>query len=103
LVNNPDIIAELGKRRKKSGGKRPLLVGFALETEDLKKNALKKLRGKEIDIIIGNRSTRAKSVFGVTAAEILIADKKGGIFLVKAASKAKAAKIILDKVLSYNI
>ncbi len=57
LVPNPDIIGEIGKIKKKSGAKErkfPVLVGFALETHDLERAALKKMREKNLDMIVAN-------------------------------------------------
>jgi phosphopantothenoylcysteine synthetase/decarboxylase len=48
LVPTPDILASLPKRR------RYLVVGFAAETHDLRKNAQKKLRAKNCDAIVAN-------------------------------------------------
>ncbi|MCD6229294.1 MAG: bifunctional phosphopantothenoylcysteine decarboxylase/phosphopantothenate--cysteine ligase CoaBC [Candidatus Diapherotrites archaeon] len=50
LTKNPDILKEIG-RRKTSSQK---LVGFALETENLMENAVKKLKNKNCDMIIAN-------------------------------------------------
>jgi len=50
LVQNPDILMELGKNKSDS----QLIVGFALETEDAEANALKKLAKKQADYIILN-------------------------------------------------
>jgi phosphopantothenoylcysteine decarboxylase/phosphopantothenate--cysteine ligase len=49
LIRNPDILGQLGKRK---GAK--LLIGFALETKDLERNAREKLKGKNLDMIIAN-------------------------------------------------
>ncbi len=49
LERTGDIIGEVGKRK----GNR-FLVGFALETEDLEKNARRKLKEKNLDMIIAN-------------------------------------------------
>jgi len=49
LVRNPDIIGRLGKRKGKK-----LLIGFALETRNLVMNALKKLKEKNLDMIVAN-------------------------------------------------
>lgn len=49
LVANPDILASLGKDK----GKR-ILVGFAAETEDLANYATRKLRQKNLDMIVAN-------------------------------------------------
>jgi phosphopantothenoylcysteine decarboxylase / phosphopantothenate---cysteine ligase len=50
LVPNPDILSELGKRKKAN----QLLIGFALETNDEIKNASVKLKKKNLDAIILN-------------------------------------------------
>lgn len=50
LVHTPDILAELGSRKKKT----QLLIGFALETNDEIKNASAKLKKKNLDAIILN-------------------------------------------------
>ncbi len=49
LIPNPDILFEISKIK----GSR-ILVGFALESEDIAKNALKKLREKNLDMIVAN-------------------------------------------------
>jgi len=49
LKQNPDILAYCGKNKK---GK--VVAGFALETDDLIKNAGKKLKDKNLDLIIAN-------------------------------------------------
>jgi len=49
LERVPDILEELGKRKKDQ-----LLVGFALESENLVENAREKLRRKNLDIIVAN-------------------------------------------------
>ncbi len=49
LVRNPDILAELGRRKEKR-----ILIGFALEDRNAKANALRKFRSKNLDAIILN-------------------------------------------------
>jgi phosphopantothenoylcysteine decarboxylase/phosphopantothenate--cysteine ligase len=98
LVKNPDILAELGKKK---GNK--VLVGFALETEDLIKNALKKLKAKNLDIVIANKLSKKSAVFGNNPAKIAILDRFGAKEEVRAGSKARMAQIILDKALAFNI
>ncbi len=56
LVRNPDILAGLGARRS---GKRPFLVGFAVETRDLVESAKKKLVKKKVDLVIANPASVA--------------------------------------------
>ena len=52
LVRNPDILAEMGKKKDKQ-----LLLGFAAETNNIKENALKKLEKKNLDIIVANNAS----------------------------------------------
>ncbi len=49
LVKTPDILEELGRRKKSQ-----LLVGFALETDSIIQNAREKLKRKNLDMIIAN-------------------------------------------------
>ncbi|HEX4507936.1 MAG TPA: bifunctional phosphopantothenoylcysteine decarboxylase/phosphopantothenate--cysteine ligase CoaBC [Alphaproteobacteria bacterium] len=61
LVQTPDILAMLSK----SGPHRPhLVVGFALETENLLENAKAKLKSKGCDWIVANAATQDSTVFG---------------------------------------
>jgi phosphopantothenoylcysteine decarboxylase/phosphopantothenate--cysteine ligase len=59
LLPNPDLLAELGARRKTQ---RPALVGFALETatgEDLVAAARAKLIKKRVDLVVANTASDA--------------------------------------------
>ncbi len=49
LEQTPDILAELGRKKKAQ-----ILVGFALESEELLENARKKLKLKNLDMIVAN-------------------------------------------------
>ena len=54
LVRNPDILADVGRERTE----RPsVLVGFALETENLEESARAKLRRKGADLIVANAAS----------------------------------------------
>ncbi|MCS7232737.1 MAG: bifunctional phosphopantothenoylcysteine decarboxylase/phosphopantothenate--cysteine ligase CoaBC [Synergistetes bacterium] len=53
LSKNPDILLELGKIKKNG----QVLVGFALETEDVFANAYKKLKEKNADFIVVNEAS----------------------------------------------
>lgn len=52
MVRNPDILAELGAQRGTE--RRPLLVGFAVETEHLVAYARNKLEQKRCDLVVAN-------------------------------------------------
>lgn len=55
LKKNPDILAELGKNKKEG----QILIGFAAESENLRENAYKKLKTKNLDMIIANDISKA--------------------------------------------
>ena len=61
LVRNPDIIAQVAKR----GPHRPsVVIGFALETQDVMGNAESKLQAKGLDWIVANRETNLGARLG---------------------------------------
>jgi len=93
LVKNPDILAELGRKKGKK-----ILVGFALETENLYKNALEKLKKKRLDLIVANRLSKKQNIFGANKTSVLIIDKNGGRKYLKGVGKQKVAEEILLKV-----
>lgn len=72
LIKNPDILYELGKHKKKNS----LFVGFAAETEDIEKNALKKLKEKSLDMIVVNDVTKKDSGFEVDTNRVILITKK---------------------------
>ena len=72
LVPNPDILAELGKRKKAN----QLLIGFALETNDELKNASAKLKKKNLDAIILNSMRTKGAGPGGDTNKITIIDKR---------------------------
>ncbi len=69
LKPNPDILAWLGKHRRTD----QTLVGFALETKDLEKNARKKLKHKRCDWIVANR----ENSIGSAESTALLIPKEG--------------------------
>jgi phosphopantothenoylcysteine decarboxylase/phosphopantothenate--cysteine ligase len=92
LVENPDILLEAGGRAE-----RRLLIGFALETEELLKNAREKLRKKNLDAIVANRTSPARSVFGDRKADFLILDRRGVVSKYRNISKKDLAGRVIDK------
>jgi len=97
LEENPDILAELGRK------KRGILVGFALETGNLEKNALAKLKRKNLDLIVANRLAKNGGLFGGAPTDIAIMDRSGRKAVYRRRTKRELAKIILDKVEKVNI
>ena len=75
LVKNPDILAELGSRRKERGDGTPrVIVGFAAETHDVLANGQAKLARKGCDLLVVNQVGEGRA-FGTpdNAATILVA------------------------------
>lgn len=97
LVENPDILRSLGHRKGR------VLVGFALETGNLERNALKKLKEKNLDFIVANRLTPKKTVFGPGRTNIMMIDRSGDRTVLRGCTKKELAKIILDKAFNINI
>lgn len=93
LKRNPDILASLGK--KKDGR---ILVGYSLEAERPIENAKKKLKLKNLDIIVVNRIGKRLNPFGLGAKDIAIIDRKGNIQKLSGVSKAKIASYLLDRI-----
>ena len=93
LVRNSDIISEVGKQK----GSR-ILVGFAMESENLIENAKGKLLAKNMDLIIANDLTQAGAGFQTDTNIIKILDRDGGIEELPIMDKTEAADHILDRI-----
>lgn len=93
LRQNPDILKSLSRRK---AGK--TLVGFALETENLKQNARAKLQAKNLDLIVATQMNNGCAPFGRARMDALIIEKSGCLKQVKRATKARLARIVLDSV-----
>lgn len=95
LGKNVDILKEAGKRKNKQ-----ILVGFAAEVKDLKKNALDKLKLKNLDLVIVNDITRKDSGFGTETNKVTIFDDKSLETDLPLMSKYELAEYILEKIQS---
>lgn len=98
LVPNPDILAELG-RRKRPG---QLLVGFAAETAretaHLLEEARRKLAAKNCDLLVANDVTEAGAGFDVDTNRVTFVRADGGVEELPLMSKASVAEALLDRV-----
>jgi phosphopantothenoylcysteine decarboxylase/phosphopantothenate--cysteine ligase len=73
LAKTKDILKTLGEQKKAH----QLLVGFALETENVIENAYKKLLLKNADIIFANISSAENPAFNVDENELIVISKDG--------------------------
>ena len=97
LQRTPDILADLGSMRHDLGTWRPLLVGFAAETEDVVRRAREKLARKKIDLIVANDVSQSDRGFGVDTNAVVMIDTDGQQ-PVHLQSKQRVAGHILDRV-----
>ncbi len=92
LKRTKDILAELGGKKTKD----QILVGFAAESENLKENALIKIKKKNLDFICANNL----NVSGKDDTEILVLGKGSETKLI--GSKFSVAHKIIDTILNYT-
>ena len=95
LEPNPDILKEISARKN---GK--MLVGFAAETGELVTNAAKKLKDKNLDMIVANNVSEAGAGFDVDTNVATILDRNGTILSLPLMSKDELAEQIFDHLLA---
>lgn len=91
LERNPDILSSLGALEK-----RPLLMGFAAETEEVQQNALAKLRRKNADWIAANDVSASGSGFGVDTNAVWVAFRDGRTEAIETLPKEAVAQRLVD-------
>lgn len=72
LTRDNDILKTLGENKKHQ-----ILVGFAAESNDVLKNAHKKLEGKNLDYIVANNITEKDAGFGTDTNRVTIIKRDG--------------------------
>ncbi len=92
LKKNPDILAEIGKLK----GNR-VLIGFAMETEDLMGNAKQKLERKNLDLIVANDLMTEGAGFGVDTNVVTMLHRDGLLESLEKMTKEALADLILDR------
>ena len=97
LARNPDILAELGTARAASGASRPILIGFAAETDLEEQHGRDKLARKGLDRIVINRVDAADAGFNVDTNRALILGPDGLRVDVPLMTKAQLAGVICDQ------
>ena len=97
LEANPDILATVSKKKGEK-----ILVGFAVETENEKENALKKLKAKNLDLIVVNNPKTSDAAFGTDTNEVQIINKDGKDKKLPLMSKGEVAKNIFDEINNFS-
>ena len=95
LTKTKDILKHLGSTKKNG----QILVGFALETNNEKENALKKLQSKNADLIILNSLNDVGAGFGHDTNKITIFDKTGKEYPFETKSKKEVAIDIVNTII----
>jgi len=96
LVRTPDILAALGARYA-TAARRPVLVGFAAETEKVEEHAREKLAKKNLDLIVANDVSVQDAGFASGTNRVVVLDRDGGRAEVSG-SKLAVAHAIWDRV-----
>jgi len=76
LVRTPDVLADASKKVARLA-KKPILVGFAAETEHLIENAQTKLLKKALDVILANDVSRPDAGFAVDTNRVTLLSRRG--------------------------
>lgn len=93
LVPTPDILKGLGKKKGKK-----VLVGFAAETEAAIPHALRKLREKNLDLIVANDVGAPGVGFESDENRVTIIDAKGGAVPTDRMSKREISRVVWDRI-----
>jgi len=93
LKKNPDILAALAKRKKPG----QVFIGFALESENVLKNAFRKLKQKKLEAILVQKVTRTQSPFGDKKIDAFLLDKARRVERFRSATKKKIAETLIRR------
>jgi len=88
LRMSPDILKKMGEQKKP----RQILIGFALETDNLIENARKKLKEKNLDMVAANSPSAMES----TTNQVTVITASG-MEKLPTAAKTEVARWILDR------
>lgn len=98
LIKTKDILSEAGKIKSS----KQILVGFALETNDEKDNAIKKLTQKNADLIVLNSMNDKGSGFATDTNKVTIFDKNKKEYKFPLKPKKEVAVEIVNTIIKYR-
>ncbi len=96
LQPTPDILKIMGERKSDT----QLLVGFALETDDEHKNAVKKLSAKNLDLIVMNSLKDTGAGFGHETNKVTLIDAENQVKTFALKPKSQVAEDIVAAILA---
>ncbi|HMA21414.1 MAG TPA: bifunctional phosphopantothenoylcysteine decarboxylase/phosphopantothenate--cysteine ligase CoaBC, partial [Gemmatimonadaceae bacterium] len=94
LAQTDDILATTAGVRKPDA----VVVGFALETNDLLENSASKLKRKSLDFIVANSAAEEGSGFRVDTNRVTIISRDGSVDELPLMRKSEVAEVILDRI-----
>jgi phosphopantothenoylcysteine decarboxylase/phosphopantothenate--cysteine ligase len=94
LEATPDILAELGRRRRPG----QVLVGFAAETDRVPERATAKLAAKGVDLMVANDVSAPGVGFDHDTNAVTLFGADGSVTPVPLGSKDSVAEAVLDRV-----
>lgn len=94
LKKTEDILASLGRNKKAN----QFLTGFALETENEKENALKKLHNKNLDMIVLNSLNDKGAGFGTETNKVTMLFSDKSEVITDTLPKTRIAELIIDEI-----
>ncbi len=98
LTANEDILKSLGELKGENA--LPLLVGFAAESRDHLAHGLKKLKAKNLDLIVINDIGSSQSAFASDNNQVIIINRQGKKLELPRLSKEETAHQLLDQIRS---
>ena len=96
LVRNPDILAEIGQKRRED----QVICGFSMETRDLLENSAKKLQNKNCDVIVANNLKVKGAGFAGDTNVVTLLYRDGTTEPLELMGKDSVADILLDRLLA---
>ena len=98
LKRNPDILKTLGESKKGQ-----LLIGFAAETDNVIANAERKLKTKNLDIVVANDVSKEGCGFQSETNEVTVISGEGKSEIIPLTSKKEVAHKLLDIILNTTL
>ena len=93
MVQNPDILAGIGKLK----GKR-IVVGFAIETDNEEENAKEKMRSKNLDMIVLNNPGEPGAGFAADTNKVTIFAPRKKAMKLPLMRKSEVATVIIEEI-----
>ncbi|MEI6666912.1 MAG: bifunctional phosphopantothenoylcysteine decarboxylase/phosphopantothenate--cysteine ligase CoaBC [Acidobacteriota bacterium] len=97
LTRTPDILVEIGQWRAAQGGQRPVIVGFAAETQDTVARAERKRIAKGADVIVANDVSQEGAGFDADTNIVTLVGSDSNESL-PMQTKASIAGLLLDRI-----